>query len=191
MYVSRSLARLVICRGRSQRDAFSEEAPRGYKVFTQTDSALRGRSPANSSPVPPDWSQRQGAALRCAGLHTYNELIHSRSRQANVARRVADLMAKAVARAATGPTDMGVACDELLTGQWLIGSTEESDSEYMGGDLMPWGPHSGPIMRPHVSFPVPVPGLMSSRLSGWRQSWAPEWKNLTFSNIVYCFCKKK
>lgn len=77
--------------------------------------------------------------LRCAGLHTYNELIHSRSQQANVARRVADLMSEAVAWAATEPTDMGVACDELLTGHWLNGSTEESDSEYMGGDFMPPG----------------------------------------------------
>lgn len=63
---------------------------------------------------------------------------------------------------------MGVASDELLTGHWLIGFTEKPDSEYMGGDLMPPGPHSGLIMRPHVSFPVP--GLMSSCLSGWGQS---------------------
>lgn len=80
-----------------------------------------------------------------------------------MARRVADLMAEAVARAATEPTDMGVACDELSTGHWLNGSTEESDSEYMGGDFIPLGPHSVPIMKLHVSFPVP--GLMSSRLS--------------------------
>lgn len=136
-------------------------------------SPRRTRRSAEGAPLIPALSlligvQRQGAALRCAGLHTYNELIHSRSRQANVARRVADLMAEAVAWATTEPTDVGVACDELLTGHWLIGSTEESDSEYMGGDLMPPGPHSGLIMKPHVSFPVP--GLMSSCLAARGQS---------------------
>lgn len=141
---------------------FQRRRPRARKSSARRTRRSE-RSPANSSPVPPDWSQRQGAALRCAGLHTYNELIHSRSRQANVARRVADLMAEAVAWVATQPTDMGVACDELLTGHWLIGSTEESDSEYMGGDLVSPGPNSGPIIKSHVSFPVP--GLMSSCLS--------------------------
>lgn len=98
----------------------------------------------------------------------YNELIHSRSRQANVTRCVPDLMAEAVAWGTTEPTDMGVACDELLTGYWLIGSTEESDIGYMGGDLMPLGPHSGPIMKSHESFPVTA--QMSSCLSAWGHS---------------------
>lgn len=75
--------------------------------------------------------------MKCTGLHTYNELIHSRSERANVARRVAELIGEAMYSQAQ-TYDMGVACDGLLTALWLI-SAEKSDSEYMGGDLMPPG----------------------------------------------------
>lgn len=84
-------------------------------------------------------------------------------------------MAEAVAWATTEPTDMGVACDELLTGHWLIGSTEESDSGYMGGDA-PGAPfranNEGPCKFscncPNVFLPVST----GTQLSSWMEDHA-------------------